>query len=171
MIAAGFALGLLFLIPETYEPAILRQRTKKMSKDKDDDRYWSRYDNKLSFSKLMKTNLSRPFIMAFTEPICMFWNGYICIIYGILYLCFVAYPIVFTDLRGWSIGITGLSFVGIGVGCMVTICCASLIRKMIDAHKKDENGETSPEAMMSIVCIGAICIPIGELWFAWCVLF
>lgn len=94
-------------------------------------------------------------------------NGYICIIYGILYLCFVAYPIVFTELRGWSIGITGLSFVGIGVGCMVTICSAGLIRRMIEAHKKDEKGETPPEAMMSVVCIGAICIPLGELWFAW----
>lgn len=94
-------------------------------------------------------------------------NVYICIIYGILYLCFVAYPIVFTELRGWSIGITGLSFSGIGIGCMITICSAGLIRKMISAHKKDENGETPPEAMMSVVCIGAICIPVGELWFAW----
>jgi hypothetical protein len=26
---------------------------------------------------------------------------YIALIYGILYLCFVAYPIIFTDIRGW----------------------------------------------------------------------
>lgn len=91
----------------------------------------------------------------------------ICIIYGILYLCFVAYPIVFTDLRGWSISISGLSFSGIGIGCMIVICSSGLIRKMINAHAKDENGETPPEAMMSVVCIASICIPLGQLWFAW----
>lgn len=38
---------------------------------------------------------------------------------------------------------------------------------MINAHKKDSNGEVPPEAMMSVVCIAAILIPLGELWFAW----
>ena len=97
----------------------------------------------------------------------MFWNVYISLVYGVLYLCFVAYPIVFTELRGWSIGISGLAFTGIGVGTLAAICSASLFRKMINAHKKDENGDVPPEAMMSAVCIGAICIPLGELWFAW----
>ena len=32
------------------------------------------------------------------------------------YLCFVAYPIVFTGIRGWSVGITGLAFTGLAVG-------------------------------------------------------
>jgi hypothetical protein len=59
------------------------------------------------------------------------------------------------------------TYIGIGIGCMIIICSAGLIRRMIGAHKPDENGETPPEAMMSIVCIGAICIPVGELWFAW----
>ena len=32
------------------------------------------------------------------------------------YLCFVAYPIVFTGIRGWSAGISGLAFTGLAVG-------------------------------------------------------
>lgn len=86
---------------------------------------------------------------------------------GILYLCFVAYPIVYTEKRGWSIADSSLAFVGIGIGNMITICSATPIKKMINAHKKDSNGEVPPEAMMSVVCIAAVCIPIGELWFAW----
>lgn len=46
----------------------------------------------------------------------MFWDLYIAIIYGILYLCFVAYPIVFTGVRGWTAGISGLAFTGLAVG-------------------------------------------------------
>lgn len=39
---------------------------------------------------------------------------------------------------------------------------------MIESHKPDpETGKPPPEAMVSIVCICAILIPVGELWFAW----
>lgn len=98
----------------------------------------------------------------------IFWNIYIAIIYGILYLCFVAYPIVFRELRGWSIGLSGLGFLGIGVGTLAIIACEPLIRRMIQSHKIDpETGKVYPEAMVSIVCISAALIPVGELWFAW----
>ena len=98
----------------------------------------------------------------------IFWNLYIGIIYGILYLCFVAYPIVFRDIRGLSLGVSGLAFCGIGTGSLITVACEPLIRRMINSHKPDpETGKPTPEAMVSIVCISAILIPVGELWFAW----
>ena len=87
---------------------------------------------------------------------------------GILYLCFVAYPIVFTGIRGWTIAMSGLAFVGIGIGSMSTIVFEPLIRRLINSHKRDPTtGDPPPEAMMSIVCIAACLTPIGQLWFAW----
>jgi len=98
----------------------------------------------------------------------MFWDIYIAVIYGILYLCFVAYPIIFSEIRGWSPGFVGLSFCGIGLGTLITIFCEPLIRKMINSHKKDPaTGEVPPEAMVSVVCLAGLAIPIGELIFAW----
>lgn len=167
MIAAGFTCCMMLIIPETYAPALLQKKAKRKRKETGDDRFWSRYDIKVGFVELMKINLSRPFVMAVTEPICIFWNVYIAIIYGILYLCFVAYPIVYTEARGWSVGLSGLAFCGIGVGGMVVICSAGLIRRLINSHKPDAEGNIPPESMMSIVCIAAVCIPVGELWFAW----
>ncbi|KAL2399799.1 Major facilitator superfamily multidrug transporter mdrA [Exophiala dermatitidis] len=168
MIWGGTAWVLLLLYKETYAPVLLQQRAKKLRRDENDDRYWSRYDVRVGFVELMKVNLSRPFVMAVKEPICIFWNVYISLIYGILYLCFVAYPIVFREQRGWSTGLSGLSFLGIGIGTMIVICGATPIRKLINSHNPDPvTGQIPPEAMMSIVCIGAVLVPIGELWFAW----
>lgn len=50
---------------------------------------------------------------------------------------------------------------------MICICMATPIRKMINSHKRDAEGNVPPEAMMSIVCIAAVLVPIGEIWFAW----
>ena len=82
LIAAGFAFGLLCMINETYSPALLRKKANALRKQENEDRYYCRYDQRLGFVDLMKTNLSRPFVMAVKEPICVFWNVYIAIIYG-----------------------------------------------------------------------------------------
>lgn len=168
MIFAGVAWIMMCLLRETYGPALLQARAAKKRKETGDERYWCRYDQRVPFLQLMKINLSRPFVMAIKEPICIFWNIYISIVYGILYLCFVAYPIVFTSIRRWSIGISGLAFVGIGIGSMITIVFEPLLRRLINSRRPDpETGKMPPEAAMTVVCLAAVLVPIGELWFAW----
>ncbi|KAK6593818.1 major facilitator superfamily transporter [Botrytis cinerea] len=168
MILSGCAWIACGFVKETYAPVILIKKAARMRKETGDERYWCRYDQKKSFYEILKINLSRPFVLSTTEPILWFWNTYIAVIYGILYLCFVAYPIIFTDMRGWSLGQTGLAFLGIGLGTMLGIVAEPLIRKMINSHKKDpETGKVPPEASVSIICIAAILCPIGQLWFSW----
>ncbi|KAJ5172141.1 hypothetical protein N7492_004734 [Penicillium capsulatum] len=168
LILSGVALGFALILKETFAPTILQQKAARMRKKTGDSRWWSRYDQKATLFEILKLNLSRPFVMAVTEPICIFWNIYVAIVYGILYLCFTAYPIVFQDIRGWSLGLSGLAFLGIGLGSLITIASEPLVRRLINRHETDpETGRVHPEAMVSFVCICSILIPIGELWFAW----
>lgn len=168
MIIAGIALVLIFITKETYAPILLQQKATRLRAETGDQRYWSRYDSKKSLIDLIKTNMSRPFVMAFTEPICIFWNIYTSIVYGILYLCFVAYPIVFSQIRGWNTTFTGLSFLGIGLGQLIAIGGEPIFRKIILSHKHEPGTNKPPlEAMMSVVMIGAVSSPLGQLWFAW----
>ena len=69
MIISGVGCICLCMVKETYAPALLRKKAKLRRKEQDDDRYWSRYDSKVKFWPLLKVNLSRPFVMVFTEPI------------------------------------------------------------------------------------------------------
>jgi hypothetical protein len=76
----------------------------------------------------------------------------------------VAYPIAFTGVRGWTIAMSGLAFVGVGIGSMSIIILEPLIRRMINSHKPDpETGEPSPEAMVLIVCVVACLTPVGRV--------
>lgn len=82
LILGGVATTLMWVIKETYSPTLLQKKAKMRRKEIGENRYWSRYDQRLGFLELMKVNLSRPFVMAVKEPICIFWNVYIAIIYG-----------------------------------------------------------------------------------------
>lgn len=85
-----------------------------------------------------------------------------------MYLCFVAYPIVFSEYRGWGPGISGLAFVGIAIGTLLAIFCEPLLRRIVNAHPKDpETGRVPPEAAARIMTLGAVLTPLGQLIFSW----
>ncbi|KAL6229841.1 hypothetical protein BDW75DRAFT_249232 [Aspergillus navahoensis] len=167
LIIGSGVLVLIAAIEETYAPVILRRRAERKKKETQNSKWWTRYDGAQSFMSLLQANLSRPFIMLLTEPICIFWDVYVALVYGVLYLCFVAYPIAFQQERGWSPGIGGLSFVGIGVGVLIAIACEPIFRKVINLHRKPEGGNVPPEAMVSTVGFGATLLAVGQLWFSW----
>ncbi|KAF4169469.1 hypothetical protein CNMCM6936_008161 [Aspergillus lentulus] len=167
LIIGGGVLALMASIKETYAPVILRRRAERKRKETQSTKWWTRYDGAQDFVSSLRTSLSRPFIMLLTEPICIFWDVYVALVYGVLYLCFVAYPIAFQQERGWSPGIGGLSFVDIGVGVLIAIACEPIFRKVINLHRKSEDGMVEPEAMVSIVGFGATLLAVGQLWFSW----
>ncbi|KAL3431716.1 putative MFS multidrug transporter [Aspergillus tetrazonus] len=168
LIFGGAVFALMCCIKETYAPVILRKRAANRRKETGDPKWWTRYDSQGHLSRRLTTSLSRPFLMLLTEPICIFWDSYVALVYGVLYLCFVAYPIAFQTERGWAPGLGGLSFVGIGIGVLIAIACEPLFRKVINRHPKDPlTGEVPPEAMASVVVLGAILLAAGQLWFAW----
>jgi MFS family permease len=165
MIFLGASVVLLFTMKETYAPSILKAKAKRMRKETGDERWWSRYDEKkMSTMQLIRMNMTRPFTLFFTEPILWFFNVWIALIYGVLYLCFVAYPIVFSEGRGWSPGISGLSFLGIGTGTMLAIVLEPLWRHIINSQPKDPaTGRAPPEATAVVMLIGAVLAPLGQL--------
>ncbi|KAL4969624.1 MFS transporter [Aspergillus stella-maris] len=168
LIVGGAVLVIMCFVNETYAPVILRKRATEVRRNTGDSRWWTRYDRKQTHLAQLKTGLSRPFVMLATEPICIFWDSYVALVYGVLYLCFVAYPIAFQTQRGWSPGISGLSFIGIGVGVFIAIACEPIFRNIINLHRKDpKTGEVPPESMALIVIFGATLLAIGQLWFAW----
>ena len=74
LIISGVAIGIMLTVKETYAPAILQRKAARIRKEMDDPRWWCRYDQRISTFELLKINLSRPFILSFTEPILWFFN-------------------------------------------------------------------------------------------------
>ena len=168
LVIAGVAFLLMLTVKETYAPTLLQRKAARMRKELDDPRWWCQYDHRVSSMELLKVNLSRPFILFATEPILWFMNLWISVVYGVLYLGFVAYPIVFAQHRGWSPGQTGLSFLGTGIGTLIAIVCEPLFRRLINSQPRDPvTGKVQPEAAALVMAIGAVLTAVGQLVFSW----
>ncbi|GAC97403.1 multidrug transporter [Pseudozyma hubeiensis SY62] len=81
----------------------------------------------------IKTAQSRPFRLLFTNPICAIFSYYLGFCYGIIYLFLTQHPLLFQTRAGepdapsedilptynWGLGISGLSYLGLGLGFLV----------------------------------------------------
>lgn len=158
-----------FLIPETYPPVILRQRAKELSR-RTGKVYKTRGDidqGDTSAAEVFKTSLSRPWILLFQEPIVLLLSIYMAIIYGTLYMCFGAFPIVYQQGRGWSPGIGGLAFLGVAVGMLMAVGYSIYDNKRYAALSDKFDGFAPPEARLPLCMVGSVAVPIGLFWFAW----
>lgn len=159
-----------FLYPETYAPVLLRRRAAELSK-RTGKVYICHMDAGQPSKTVLgqfKIALSRPWILLFKEPIVFLISIYMAIIYGTLYMCFAAFPIVFQVGRGWSPGIGGLAFCGIAVG-MTFATVGSIFdnKRYVRVAKASPGGNAPPEARLPPAIVGSLLLPIGLFWFAW----
>ncbi|KAI1661179.1 MFS general substrate transporter [Daldinia decipiens] len=157
-----------FTVPETYAPTILAKRAKKMREQTGEADYVTEEDiDKRPFSERLAIFLIRPFQLLFGELIVFLISLYMSVLYGLLYMFFVAFPIIFQEGKGYSAGITGLMFIPLAVGVVCSAVCAPLVnahyRKLIAKH----NGLPPPELRLIPMMCSCWFIPIGLFIFAW----
>jgi multidrug resistance protein len=85
-----------FTVPETYTPKILANRAKKLREETGDAKYVTEQDLDMRpFTQRLSLFLVRPFQLLFQELIVFFISLYMSVLYGLLYMFFVAFPIVY----------------------------------------------------------------------------
>lgn len=112
-------------------------------------------------------SLIKPITLNFTEPIVFLLNLYIALIYGLLYIWFESFPLVFIEIYGFSLGLEGVAFLGILIG---TLAAASVIFAWNYYYLEkqfDDQGNVAPEKRLMPALIGCFFVPICLFWFGW----
>ena len=99
-------------------------------------------------------------------PIVLILSTFNAIVYGYLYLIFTTITEVFEGSYGFSSGIVGLTFLGIGVGMMLGLAFFGVMSDRM-LKKRAASGEMKPEYRLSLLFPGAVAIPIGMFIYGW----
>src|SRR5256885_7454511 len=101
LIFSGVACLLMtFTVPETSAPTILSRRAVKLRQKKNDARFTTEKElDQRSLSQKLKIFFIRPLQLLTREPIVMSIALYLSVLYGLLYMFFVAYPIAYQKAR------------------------------------------------------------------------
>lgn len=144
---------LFFFLPETFAPNILSRRARRIC----------RITGNVIFEALV-----RPFQLCFLEPIVFLLNLYIAFIYGILYIWFEAFPVVFEEIHGFNPGEGGLAFLGILVSTIaITIPGYFWWKNKYQSRHYDKDWNIAPEYQLPPACFGCFALPISIFWFGW----
>lgn len=86
-----------------------------------------------------------------------------------VYILFTIYPVIYRSQYHWSLGLSGLAYLGVGMGDFLG---AVLIGKTADKvstarAKKHPTGARLPESRLILMAAFAPCVPIGLLWTGW----
>lgn len=162
-------LGTLLLLKESKESILIQRRAAKVRKVTDNCRYYAKEEaesKEVGYTKTFLLGIKLPIVMLFTEAIvfCMaIYNGYV---YGLLYLYFEAYPLVFTDRHGFSEGQLGLAYLPIIVGTFLAAIAHYWQNKFYLRRKKQNYDRPVPEARLAWALFGGPIFALSLFWFA-----
>ncbi|KAL1654412.1 hypothetical protein SLS61_003012 [Didymella pomorum] len=166
IVAGAFFIMSLILMSETSAPVILERKARRLRKETGNDKLRSKLDSGLAPKALFKFSIVRPAKMLTRSTICFAISLYVAITYTYLYILFTTFTAVFTNQYHWHGGITGLSFLGLGVGSLIgQALYIRLGNRTVSKHIA--RGDFKPEMRLQIMCVGGFFLPIGLLIYGW----
>ncbi|KAJ7577366.1 MFS general substrate transporter [Mycena floridula] len=167
---AGFCTIMVVVsVPETYSPVLLKWKAQRLRKETGNP-YWAPLERKKSgLQHRIHDVCVKPFLMLVEEPMLLCMTLYMSFLYGILYLNFVAYPIIFQEGHGFNAGEEGLTFLSLFVGATLAAIVSVFYYnpRYIKEAAAHPAGKTPPELRLPSAQLGACLIPISMFWLAW----
>jgi MFS family permease len=170
LIVAGASLALLLFLPETFGPVLLARRAKDLRRSTGNNQIFARIElEKKGFKQMATVTLTRPLRMICFEPIVSATCAYLSLSYGIFYMYFEAYPIIYQDIYKLSPGVSGLMFLPIFAGALIAtalfIYYDSYLRHAQSLNKDWTKREESRR--LPLACLaGPFCV-ISLFWLGW----
>jgi hypothetical protein len=152
---------------ETYAIALLNQKAKRLRKETGNPNLRSALDLGLTPRELFKKSIFRPMKMLLFSPIVLTLSTYMAFVYGLLYLLFTTITGVFTKTYGFSQGLSGLAFLGLGIGMMIGLVMVGVASDRILKRLTTVNGVTKPEYRLPPMIPAGLLVPIGFFIYGW----
>lgn len=150
-------------LPETYPPVILLRKAQRIRANPPDTKYalvqTLEEAHGRSLGKNFAIALARPWRILF-DPVSFLCAVYLAVVYTLLYMLFIIYPIVFQEKRHWNSGVGQLPMIGVVIGATL----GSLISYVCSSKEKAEH---SPEDRLPLAMGGGVLFAVTMFWFSW----
>lgn len=169
LLTDGLVIALILVAKkETLAPQLLMYKARHLRKLTGDDRFKTVAEAAgHSFAKVLKTDFTRPFILAL-EPIVLLFTLYLTVVYIILFTFLDGYTYIFQETYGVNQGISNLCFLGLLVGILMLVIVPlvnHVTTKQLARDGDDGTGRAlNQETRVIFSMIGAPLIPIGLFW-------
>lgn len=171
MAAGTVSVGIELLNRETNHRVLIKRKVNRLRKELNRPELRSCYDiasSPESTSATLLNGILRPLKLLFLSPIAFLLSWYLAFVYGLLYLLFTTIPTVFIGTYEWQPDLTGLAYIGLGVGFLSGLLVVVKISDVtVIRMTKANNGVFEPEMRLPACIFFACFIPITFFWYGW----
>ncbi|KAK6373246.1 hypothetical protein LTS17_008265 [Exophiala oligosperma] len=165
-ILAGVAFATsIFFIRETNANVLLERKAARLRKETGNGALVSKLNRGLTPRQLFLRAIIRPTKLLILSPIVLLLALLCAFVFGLLFLLFTTFPTVFEEQYHFSTGVSGLSYLGVGIGMAVSLAVfANVSDKMQKAHGGDS---PQPEGRLKPMMWVMPAVPAGIFWYGW----
>ncbi|CAG8094649.1 unnamed protein product [Penicillium nalgiovense] len=166
LITCGVMTCVNFVVGQETNPSVLiHRKMKALRKEPGQEHFQSLYPAKTP--ALVVQSIMRP-LRIMSSPMLFLLALYMSFVFGLLYLIFTTTTTLFTDSYGWSLELTGLAYLGIGIGfCAGNFTVAKISDPTVVRLTKANEGVYHPEMRLAPCLFFAPFIPISFFWYGW----
>ncbi len=124
----------------------------------------SKMDRGLTPGQLFFRAITRPTKLLFLSPIVLFLSLLSAFLFGLLFLLFTTFPTVFEEQYHFSTGVSGLAYLGVGIGMVVSLAAFATVS---DRLQKALGDSPTPEGRLKPMMWALPTVPIGIFWYGW----
>lgn len=163
-------LVLSFFLPESSGKAILYRKAKRLravTGNKNITSIGHIQNQEQNLKDVILECLWRPFQITIREPVVFFFDIYMGIIYAIMYLFNMAFPVVFINMYGFTTVGEGASSLCLTVGLAVSVAITLPVVYCQTTRKLVRGKNIHPEVYLPMCIFGSCLLPTGLIIFAW----
>ncbi|KAL5622553.1 hypothetical protein FOBRF1_001803 [Fusarium oxysporum] len=164
MLAGAGTLSTFLFMHETSSINILGSKAARLRKETGNPNLRASGDKQTPIKQLVLHALTRPMKFLFTSPIVALISLYIAFNFGVTMLLFATFPTVYENTYQWSVSVSGLAYIGVGIGCAIgVITFAKLSDRLLNA----EGGNYHAERRLIMMMFVSPMFPIGLFIYGW----
>lgn len=158
----------ILVLRESYRPIVLERKVKRLRKETGNPHLYSAMPHPGSGIDAVKKSLFRPFLLLTTTPIVFLPAFGLAVVYGLMILMISTLATVFQLKYGFSIGSSGLAYLGFGIGLTLgLVAFAFTSDRTYKALTRRTGGTPNPEIRLAPITIGSPLTCIGLVMYGW----
>ncbi|KAF1988944.1 MFS general substrate transporter [Aulographum hederae CBS 113979] len=161
------AIATLLVLRETYHPTLLKRRAMRLRKETGNQNLHPVNDPSASKGRTLLRALARPIRLLIFSPVVLLPCLGVAVITGMLYLLISTLATVFQDQYGFSVGSSGLAYLGLNIGLIFGLFAFAATSDKAYKKMAKEGATPHPEARLVPIVLAAPLICIGLLMYGW----
>ncbi|KAK0385398.1 hypothetical protein NLU13_7874 [Sarocladium strictum] len=150
---------------ETYEPILLHRKAAKLRKDTGNDQLHPEVVLSRSYTVIF-TAITRPLKLLVLAPIVTSLSLCVAYAFSLIFILFTTFPMVFGEQYGFGTAVSGLAYLGLGVGFVVGLGIFTFVNAWSRKHW-DAKGTWTPERHLVPMIVFSPFTAVGFFWYGW----